>query len=40
MIGSAESIKEALQIAPKFYAAQRFIVDMQRAASQAQGGNR
>ena len=40
MIGSAESIKEALQIAPKFYAAQRFIVDMQRAASQAQGGSR
>lgn len=38
MIGSAESIKEALQIAPKFYAAQRFIVDMQRAAAQAQGG--
>jgi len=38
MIGSAESIKAALQIAPKFYAAQRFIVDMQRAASQAQGG--
>lgn len=38
MMGSAESIKAALQIAPKFYAAQRFIVDMQRAASQAQGG--
>lgn len=40
MMGSAESIKEALQIAPKFYAAQRFIVDMQRAASQAQGVQR
>lgn len=37
MMGSAESIKASLQIAPKFYAAQRFIVDMQRAASQAQG---
>ncbi len=37
MMGSAESIKASLQLAPKFYAAQRFIVDMQRAASQAQG---
>lgn len=34
ILGAAQSLQEALKIAPKFYAAQRTIVEMQRAEAQ------